>query len=189
MVSTVSIQKQRIRTQTLQQIYALSKTYRRQADTGIQNTILSMPQYLHSCVICYYVSTQYEVNTIQLIKKQLALKNKRIIVPKIDSNNLTLHEITSWKDLHIGTYCIQEPNNTCKRIAPQIVDLFFVPGIAFGNNKTRIGRGVGYYDRLLKKTGGITIGLAYDVQLYATVPHSTRDVQLDIIVTETSTYV
>lgn len=188
MMSTILIQKQPIRTKTLREISKLSKSYRHQADICIQNTILSMPQYLKSNVICYYVSTQYEVDTIQLIKKELDSKNKLVIVPKIYSHDLRLYEITSWRDIHIGTYGIQEPNDTCKHVAPPKIDLFLIPGIAFGQNGSRIGHGKGYYDRLLQKVKVPIIGLAYDIQMYSTVAHGVKDKKVDIIITETHIY-
>lgn len=188
MVSTVSVGKQTIRAQTLQHISALSKTYRHQADIRIQKTILSLPQYIQSKVICYYVSTKNEVDTIQLIKKELASQQKRVIVPKIDAHNLDLYEITSWNDLHTGTYGIKEPHNLFKRIGPKDVNLFIVPGIVFGQDGSRIGHGKGYYDRLLQNVNVPIIGLAYDIQMYPTVPHGARDAKLDIIITETHTY-
>ncbi len=188
MVSTVSIQKQRIRTQALQQISALSKTYRLQADTHIQKALITLPQYVRSKVICYYVSTKNEVDTIQLIKKELSLKRKHIIVPKIFLHQLFLYEISSFKDLRIGSYGIYEPNETCIKIDPSEIDAFIIPGIAFGKDGSRIGRGKGYYDRLLNKITVPVIGLAYNAQMYPSVPYSAKDRKVDIIITENHIY-
>jgi 5-formyltetrahydrofolate cyclo-ligase len=181
-------QKHRVRTQTLRKVSRLSKSYRQHADTCIHNTLTSLQQYTQSHSICFYVSTKQEVDTIRLIKEELALKKKRIIVPKIEGNTLKLYKITSWKDLHTGAYSLLEPKTECKHVDPKEIDIFIVPGIAFGKDKTRIGRGEGYYDRLLHDAHGTKISLAYDEQISLTVPHGAKDVQLDIIVTETALY-
>lgn len=92
-------------------------------------------------------------------------------------------------DLCVGKFGIQEPIDTCTRINPRDVDLFLIPGIAFGKDKTRMGRGKGYYDQLLQGVSGTTIGLCYNAQIYTSVVHDAKDVQLDIIVTETEIFV
>lgn len=70
---------------------------------------------------------------------------------------------------------------TC-RIAPG--DLLLVPGVAFTRRGARLGRGGGYYDRLLADAGGcISVGLAFDIQLVDEIPAESHDREVDIVVT------
>lgn len=67
------------------------------------------------------------------------------------------------------------------------VDLFIVPGVAFDRKGNRLGRGSGYYDRLLTGIGVPKIGLAYSFQIVAEVPHSSYDVPMTMVITEEET--
>lgn len=63
-------------------------------------------------------------------------------------------------------------------------DLFIVPGVAFDREGYRLGRGKGYYDRLLKDVTAPKIGLAYSFQIVPRLPHNRYDIPMDIVVTE-----
>ena len=63
--------------------------------------------------------------------------------------------------------------------------LWLVPGITFDEKGHRLGRGTGYYDRLLRNTKGTKIGIAYDWQVIDSVPVDYRDVYMDYLITET----
>jgi 5-formyltetrahydrofolate cyclo-ligase len=49
----------------------------------------------------------------------------------------------------------------------------------------RLGRGGGYYDRLLAMFGGPACGVAFDRQIVERVPAGPHDVQLNCILTPT----
>lgn len=63
-------------------------------------------------------------------------------------------------------------------------DLLIVPGVAFGRDGARLGRGGGHYDRLLARSSGyISIGVAFDIQLVDELPAEPHDRRADIVVT------
>ena len=49
-----------------------------------------------------------------------------------------------------------------------------------------MGRGKGFYDRLLASTKAVTIGVGYDFQLIDEVPAEPHDVPMNMVVTQTS---
>jgi 5-formyltetrahydrofolate cyclo-ligase len=57
--------------------------------------------------------------------------------------------------------------------------------LAFDETGNRLGRGLGYLDRLLQETSGARIALAFDFQLLDEVPTEAHDLRMDFIVTET----
>jgi len=61
-----------------------------------------------------------------------------------------------------------------------------VPGLAFDLLGGRLGRGRGFYDRLLREGlfHGIKVGYAWDWQLVDKVPCEQHDIRMDYIVTE-----
>ena len=65
------------------------------------------------------------------------------------------------------------------------LDLVLVPGVAFDLHGRRLGRGRGYYDRLLSQVGGRTCGVAFDEQVVSEVPVEAHDVLLNCILTPT----
>jgi 5-formyltetrahydrofolate cyclo-ligase len=65
------------------------------------------------------------------------------------------------------------------------LDLILVPGLAFDLNGRRLGKGKGYYDRLLAGVSGIKCGVAFDEQVVSEVPAGPHDVRVNCILTPT----
>ena len=59
-----------------------------------------------------------------------------------------------------------------------------VPAIAYDRNGNRVGRGKGYYDRLLADTRALKVGVGYDFQLVDEVDAETHDIPVDMVITE-----
>jgi 5-formyltetrahydrofolate cyclo-ligase len=63
--------------------------------------------------------------------------------------------------------------------------LFLVPGVAFDEAGARLGRGVGWYDRLLGRfSSARRWGLAFALQVVPALPVDPWDVPMDAVVTE-----
>lgn len=63
-----------------------------------------------------------------------------------------------------------------------------VPAVAYDRSGNRVGRGKGYYDRLLGETKALKIGVAYDFQLVDEIDAEPHDVSVDIVITPSGTY-
>ena len=69
--------------------------------------------------------------------------------------------------------------------------LVLVPGLAFGKDNSRLGRGKGFYDRFLselkKKTAAQgkerpwICGICYSAQIVESVPVDENDVRMDVV--------
>ena len=68
------------------------------------------------------------------------------------------------------------------------IDLIIVPGVAFDAQCHRLGRGRGFYDRLLSSLHAPKIGICFDFQLVPSVPVESFDHPMDHVVTETKVY-
>ena len=65
------------------------------------------------------------------------------------------------------------------------VELIVVPGVAFDSEGNRMGRGRGFYDRLLKSTPrAAKVGVAYDFQMLDHIATEPHDVRMDRVITE-----
>ena len=89
------------------------------------------------------------------------------------------------RDLQPGQYGILEPGPQCPIFDLMRLDLALVPGIGFTLNGGRLGRGKGYYDRLLAEVPALKCGVAFDCQIASEFPMEPHDVQLNCILTPT----
>ena len=86
-------------------------------------------------------------------------------------------------EIAIGQFGIREPKLFCSEIVLSRLDLILVPGVAFDLRGRRLGRGRGFYDRLLVVTGGVKCGIAFDEQLVEKIPAEAHDEPMDFILT------
>lgn len=73
------------------------------------------------------------------------------------------------------------PKDNASEVDPGVI---LIPGIAFGHQGARLGRGKGFYDRYLSHYRGIKIGICFSDQLIETVPSEEHDIPMDFIVTD-----
>lgn len=78
-------------------------------------------------------------------------KHKKVVVPKVHSNGNLLNCLLSNKTrLKKSVWQIPEPVK-CDEIASELIDVVFVPLLAFDTQGNRVGYGKGFYDGFLKK--------------------------------------
>ncbi len=82
-----------------------------------------------------------------------------------------------------GKFGVREPAASCAEIPLNTFDLVLVPGMAFDLRGNRLGRGQGFYDRLLAEASGIKCGVGYDFQLVPEVAAEPHDAKVDFIFT------
>jgi 5-formyltetrahydrofolate cyclo-ligase len=63
--------------------------------------------------------------------------------------------------------------------------LVLAPGVGFDAAGGRLGRGRGFYDRLLAHISGIKCGVAFDPQLVERIPMERHDARMNCILTPT----
>lgn len=86
-------------------------------------------------------------------------------------------------DIFTGKFGISEPLSSCEAIPLNRFDLVLVPGVAFDPGGNRLGRGQGFYDRILSETSGIKCGVGYDFQLVESIPTEAHDARVDFVFT------
>lgn len=135
--------------------------------------------------VLFYAPIHGEVDTFKIIKRWT--DKKEIFLPRTnkEEHRLEIHKIDNIENLKKGAFGITEPHENTRETDPRDISLVIIPGIAFDPKGHRIGFGLGYYDRLLKKTNCPKVGLAYEFQIIENVPGiEPNDVPVDIIVTE-----
>lgn len=144
---------------------------------------VSLPEYRDAEVIYAYVDCKREVETRELIRTAWA-ENKRVAVPKIVGKEMKFFYITSLEeDLEDGFFGIREPREVNPALEEEA--LMFMPGVAFDEERHRIGYGGGYYDRFLEAHPRFTtVALAFEFQVRKEVPFEVFDILPGKIVTE-----
>jgi 5-formyltetrahydrofolate cyclo-ligase len=89
------------------------------------------------------------------------------------------------QDLLRGKFGIREPLPSCTEVPLNRLDLVLVPGVAFDARGARLGRGKGFYDRLLADVRGTMCGVAFEEQIVDAVPVGPLDIRLNCISTPT----
>jgi 5-formyltetrahydrofolate cyclo-ligase len=82
-----------------------------------------------------------------------------------------------------GKFRVREPKSSCVKIPPDKIGLALVPGVAFDLRGNRLGRGRGFYDRLLAEVRGVKCGIAFEKQIVEIIPAAAHDVRMDFILT------
>jgi 5-formyltetrahydrofolate cyclo-ligase len=69
---------------------------------------------------------------------------------------------------------------------PFVPDFVLVPGLAFSRDGHRLGRGGGFYDRLLdgRARSALKVGVCFALQLHDEVPREPHDVVLDVVISD-----
>jgi 5-formyltetrahydrofolate cyclo-ligase len=88
-------------------------------------------------------------------------------------------------DISTGKFDVREPSASCEEVPLEKFDLILVPGMAFDWNGNRLGRGRGFYDRLLSKTRSVKCGVGYDFQMVGKIPAEPHDAKVNFVVTPT----
>lgn len=144
------------------------------------------PLFMESENILLYWSMPDEVDTINLLNKWY--KNKRLYLPVIHGDDLKISQYLGEASLIAGDkYGIPEPGGESLD-DESIIELVIVPGLAFDDRNNRMGRGAGYYDRILNRLPKANkIGLAYHFQMLKQVPVEGHDIKMDQVISSNGT--
>lgn len=139
------------------------------------------PAFRAANTVLLYHSLDDEVDTHAFIRKWSS--SKQILLPVVIGDELELRIYTGAEDMEISHYGIEEPVGEAFTDYDSI-DFIAVPGVAFDQKGNRLGRGKGYYDRLLPHIpSAYKAGICFPFQLVEEVPAESYDVRMDIIIT------
>lgn len=133
------------------------------------------------------ITEKKEVDTYALVDwARITWPDLQWVLSKSDfSSGLMLHYLWEPDTLLVSNkYGIPEPENGTL-IPPAMLDLIFVPLLAFDRKGHRVGYGKGMYDRFLQecRPDAITIGLSLFDPVDSITDTDTLDVPLDMVIT------
>ncbi len=148
--------------------------------TSVWKQVEKDPFFQKAEVILIYWSMEDEVFTHDFIAKWA--KEKTFLLPCVKGECLEIRYFDSAGQLVPGEgYSILEPTGHLFPDCRQI-DLAIVPGIAFDIRNNRLGRGKGYYDKILQTISTYKIGVCFHFQFFDQIPAEKYDIPMNRVV-------
>lgn len=113
------------------------------------------------------------------------LPERRVLLPVVRGQELNFYEVHDEEDLVCGSFGVMEPDPHRATLADATqAQVIFVPGVAFTREGNRLGRGRGFYDRLLAALPSSVqrIGICFAEQILPKLPTEPHDQQVDIVI-------
>lgn len=163
----------------------LSELEKEAAATEVFDRLEHTAAFLMADRVLMYHSLPDELSTRTFLKKWGS--RKHFYLPRVNGVNL---EILPYDEsrLELGAFHIEEPTGD-DTVDADTIELIIVPAVAYDSRGNRLGRGKGFYDRLLQTTGATKIGVGYDFQLVDEIPVEPHDVPVDMVITQKRTIV
>lgn len=158
----------------------LSAQERAEAARRVFELVEQTAAFLLADNVLMYHSLPDELSTVEFINRWA--DRKHFFLPRVNGVNLDILPYDRSR-LHIGAFQIEEPEGDDVESMDNI-ELVIVPGVAYDRAGNRIGRGKGYYDRLLRDTKAVTIGVAYACQIADEIEPDEFDVPVNYVITE-----
>lgn len=131
--------------------------------------------------ILMYHSLPDELSTREFLARWSG--RKHFYLPRVNGVNLDILPYEESR-LALGSFHIEEPTGDDTTDISEI-EMIVVPAVAYDRRGNRVGRGKGYYDRLLNDTKAFKVGVGYDFQLMdEEIEAEPHDVRVDVVITE-----
>lgn len=158
----------------------LSDIEKKMAAQEVFDRLEKTAAFLMADHILMYHSLPDELYTHEFLEKWK--ERKHFYLPRVNGVNLDILPYNESR-LELGAFHIEEPTGDTLVDADDI-ELIIVPAVAYDRRGNRLGRGKGFYDRLLKSTKATKIGVGYDFQLFDELPVEEHDVPMDVVITQ-----
>jgi 5-formyltetrahydrofolate cyclo-ligase len=181
------VSKDALRARARAVLRALPPAERAAGQARIEARVWEVPEVAAARTLLLYASLPEEVAT-DAIADEARRRGITLVYPRcLPQGVMTLHAVAAPDSLRPGRFGIREPDaDACPVREVGEIDAALIPGLAWDRAGHRLGRGAGYYDRLLAHPGwrGFRCGLFFAAQETPSVPHEPWDVRLNAIVTE-----
>ena len=144
--------------------------------------IEGLPEWASAQILCVFAPLPGEPDV-----ELLNFGDRKVCYPRVNGTGLDLFYVENPRAMEVSRWDIREPfadTTTASAIAD--IDLVLIPGLAFSPDGARLGRGAGFYDRLLARAGwrARKIGICFDCQDLESLPREAHDHPVDWVVTE-----
>jgi len=180
--------KELTRKRILADLKKLSATARANKSKQIRKHLVEHQDVTDAGTILMFASLPTEPDIDPLLDEP-ELGHVTFCYPRMERKNLAIYVVTSVDHLVVTKGHLREPDpKKCERLEVDDLDMVLIPGLAFASRSGgRLGRGGGYYDRLLAEEylRAQSIGVCFQSQIKDTLPLEPHDELVDGMVTET----
>ena len=176
-----------LRQQVRQRLKALTPQQREAASLQINARLRQQAVWKSAGSILFFAPLPSEPDIWPLLEEAL-LAGKTVALPRFSletQSYIACVVRNPQTDLQSGQFRIREPGLSGPEFPLNRLDLVLVPGVAFQPDGCRLGRGKGFYDRLLAAVRGTKCGVAFDEQIVGAIPVGPLDIRVNCIVTPT----
>ena len=174
--------KKEIRREVKQMVLAMSAAEHEAQSQQVCEQIERLIAEHNPATVALFSPLPDEVNVAPLIGSLAC----RVVLPRVGDKADGTPEMEFFdyapQAMASGAYGIVEPQSgePCRA---EDIDLMIVPGVAFASDGRRLGRGKGYYDRLLPRLShAYKLGLCFPFQILdEEIPHESHDFLMDAV--------
>ncbi len=174
------MKKDDIRRQVRARKAMLADEERYAAASRVFNRLSEMAAFMMADNILMYHALPDELPTRAFLDTFGGTKN--FYLPRVNGLDLEILPYDRTR-MHLGAFQIEEPDGD-NTVSVDEMDLIVVPGVAFDRNGSRVGRGKGYYDRLLSRSHALTVGVCYGFQLYDDIETEEHDIPIHFVIAD-----
>lgn len=183
----IAVAKATVRGVLRRQLALITPDERRAAGALARRLLERQPVWARAGAVLFYAPMPDEVDLWPLLEQAVAAGREvglpRYVASRDEYEAARIGDVSA--DVVVGHWGIREPGPKCVAIPLNRLDLALVPGVGFDCRGRRLGRGRGFYDRLLSTVVGVRCGVALDTQVLPEIPHEPHDQLLDCILTPT----
>ena len=179
--------KQLARKEILGELKSLTSSERKEKSALIREHLLAHQDFTDACTVLLFASLSSEPDLFPLLDDP-DLGHMTFCFPRMERKNLGIYAIETLEDLVAGKGNLLEPSpKKCHKVEVDDIEVALIPGLAFAERSGgRLGRGGGYYDRLLAEEflNAQSLGICFQSQIKGTLPLEPHDELVDGMVTE-----
>lgn len=184
-------EKRILRKKMKQAIMAMSEKERAIKSLSVITELENDPVFKQAKTILSFWSLADEIDTHRFNNRWK--EEKKILLPVVMGDDMELRPFLGEEAMQTGAFNIQEPTGAAFDNLNDI-DLVVVPGVAFSRNGNRLGRGRGFYDRLLQKIRNAnllsennnkhchTIAICFPCQICESLPTEAWDEKVEKVI-------
>ena len=185
------MEKATLRREARARLRAIPPAERAHAGREIARQVWELPEIASAGVLLLYASLPEEVPTDEIAREALR-RGVGVVYPRTAAGgSMVLHRVADPAELQTGRFGIREPDPAIHpAVSIDSVDAALIPGLAWDRAGGRLGRGGGFYDRLLGTLGwrGFRCGIFFTAQEVPSVPAEPWDIALDAVVTDSGVW-
>lgn len=160
-------------------VKALSDAEKAARASQVWASVEKDPRFVSAKYVLLFWSLPDEVDTHAFVEKWHT--KKHILLPVVIGDSLEIRPYEGMAKMRKGAFDILEPTGEPFLDYP-LIDLAIVPGVGFDASGNRLGRGKGYYDRLLPQLQAYKIGVCFPEQYLSAVPTEPWDSKMDKVI-------